>query len=238
MLRFIEQTNLETGVALRMPKNRLWFSRTIIVVMFVIISSGLSTFSLFTQQEFRKFIGWGHYYNYEADWNGKPPGIPSDEAYEIKDDNEKLEGQPIQMSWKVKILGTINESIKNNKKSWLTTLIITATIILAFLYFKKKKPTESYPTLRPKQQVNTETTPIADEHSNDIHSIHNEIRQALIKWEKTLPKHNRRKPYETVQQWLSRLNKPANIIPIYEKVRYGEREYSASDLELVKLWTK
>ncbi|WP_242216774.1 hypothetical protein [Bacillus cereus group sp. BfR-BA-01380] len=222
-----------------MPKSRLWFSRMMIVVMFVVISWGLSTFSLFTQQEFRKFIGWGHYYNYEADWNGKPPGIPSDEGYEIKDDNEKLEGQPIQMSWKVKILGTINESIQNNKKSWITILIIiTATIILAFLYFKKKKSAESASTLRPTQQTHTETTTIADEHNNDINSIQNEIRLELMKWEKQLPKHNRRKPYETLQQWLLRLNKPANIIPVYEKVRYGEKEYSASDLESVKLWAK
>lgn len=233
-----KQIYLEIGGASHMPKNRLWFPRTIIVVMFVIISSGLATFSLFTQQEFRKFIGWGQYTDYEVDWAPQLPA-PHGDPTEIEGDDEKHEGKTIQMSWKDKILGTINESIKNNKKLWITTLIITATIILAFLYFKKKKTTESSPTLRPKQQVNTETTTtIADEHKSDINSIHNEIRQALIKWEKNLPKHNRRKPYETMQKWLSRLNKPANIIPIYEKVRYGEREYSASDLELVKLWTK
>ena len=236
MLRSI-QIYLEIGGASHMPKNRLWFPRTIIIVMFAVISSGLATFSLFTQQEFRKFIGWGQYTDYEVDWKKQMPA-PDGELTELEDEGD-YEGQPIQLPLKDKILNTINESIKNNKKSWITTLIITATIILAFLYFKKKKPTESSPTLHPKQQVNTETTTtIADEHKSDINSIHNEIRQALIKWEKTLPKHNRRKPYETMQKWLSRLNKPANIIPIYEKVRYGEREYSASDLELVKLWTE
>lgn len=232
-----KQIYLEIGGASHMPKNRLWFPRMIIVVMFVIISSGLATFSLFTQQEFRKFIGWGQYTDYEVDWKKQMPA-PDGELTELEDEGD-YEGQPIQLPLKDKILNTINESIKNNKKSWIITLIITATIILAFLYFKKKKPTESSPTLRPKQQVNTETTTtIADEHKSDINSIHNEIRQALITWEKTLPKHNRRKPYETMQKWLSRLDKSANIIPIYEKVRYGEREYSASDLELVKLWTK
>lgn len=220
-----------------MPKNRLWFSRTIIVVLFIIISWGLSTFSLFTQQEFRTFIGWGHYYNYEADWKKQMPA-PHGDLTEITDDEEVHEGPPIQIPWKGKILGAINETIQNNKKSWITIIIITATIILAFLYFKKKKPTESSPTLRPKQQVNTETTTITDAHNNDIHSIHNEIRQELIKWEKNLPKHNRRKPYETVQQWLLRLNRPTNIIPIYEKVRYGEKEYSASELELIRRWVK
>ncbi|MDC2866144.1 hypothetical protein PLX19_16205 [Bacillus sp. BP-3] len=223
---------------MRMPKNRLWFSRMMIVLVFVVISWGLSTFSLFTQQEFRTFIGWGHYYNYEADWKKQMPA-PHGDPTEITDDEEDYEGPPIQMPWKDKIFGTINESIQNNKKSWITTIIIiTATLILAFLYFKKKKSIQPASIVRPTQQTHTETTTIADEHINDIQPIHNEIRQELIQWEKKLPKHNRRKPYETVQQWLLRLNKPANIIPIYEKVRYGEREYSASDLELVKLWTK
>ncbi|HDX9578489.1 TPA: hypothetical protein ROX88_002026 [Bacillus pseudomycoides] len=218
-----------------MPKNQLWFSQVMIVVVFIVISVGLSTFSLFTQQEFRTLIGWGKYTEYEVDQ--APKMLAPDVLIEIEDDGNH-EGQPIQISWKDKILGTINDSIQNNKKLWITVLIITATIILTFLYFKKKKLANSTPTLRPKQQAYTKTTTIADEHTNNIISIHNEIRQELIKWENTLPKHNRRKPYETVQQWLLRLNKPANIIPIYEKVRYGEKEYSASDLELVKLWAK
>lgn len=240
MLRFTEQTNLKTGVALLMPKNQLWFSRTIIVVLFIIISWGLSTFSLFTQQEFRKLIGWGHYYNYEADWKKQMPA-PHGDPTEITDEDEKHEGPPIQIPpipWKDKILGAINETIQNNKKSSITILIITSTIILAFLYFKKKKSIRPASIVRPTQQTRTETTTITDEHNNDIHLIHNEIRQELIQWEKNLPKHNRRKPYETVQRWLLRLNKPTNIIPIYEKVRYGEKEYSASELELVRRWVK
>ena len=221
-----------------MPKNRLWFSRMMIVVVFVVISWGLSTFSLFTQQEFRTFIGWGKYTDYEVDWAPQLPA-PHGDPTEITDDNEKHEGQSIQISWKDKILGAINETIQNNKKSLKAILIITSTIILAFLYFKKKKhrkSTESSSTLRPIQQTRTETTTIADEHNNDINSIHNEIRLELMNWEKKLPKHNRRKPYETMQQWLQRINKPATIIPIYEKVRYGEKEYSASDLESVRHW--
>ncbi|PEA52750.1 hypothetical protein CON64_21470 [Bacillus pseudomycoides] len=223
-----------------MPKSRLWFPQMMIVVVFVVISWGLSTFSLFTQLEFRKFIGWGKYTDYEVDRAPQLPA-PHGDPTEIEDDDGNDKGSPIQMSWKDKILGAINETIQNNKKSWITIIIITSTIILAFLYFKKKKhrkSTESTSTLRPIQQTHTETTPIADEHNNDIHSIHNEIRQELIQWEKQLPKHNRRKPYETVQQWLLRLNKPTNIIPIYEKVRYGEKEYSDSELELIRRWVK
>ncbi|HDX9579803.1 TPA: hypothetical protein ROX88_003406 [Bacillus pseudomycoides] len=68
--------------------------------------------------------------------------------------------------------------------------------------------------------------------------IHSEIRQELIKWEKKLDDHKRRKPHETMQQWLLRIKKSPNIIPIYEKVRYGEKEYSVEDLEFVKCWIK
>lgn len=69
-------------------------------------------------------------------------------------------------------------------------------------------------------------------------SIHNEIRQEFIQWEKRLDKHKKRKAYETIQQWFQRIGKSPAIIPIYEKIRYGEKEYSLEDLEKVKFWVE
>ncbi|WJE50930.1 hypothetical protein QRE66_16530 [Bacillus cereus] len=63
-----------------------------------------------------------------------------------------------------------------------------------------------------------------------------EVRAMLIKWELTLPKFEKRRLQETVQQWFSRICKNDNIIPIYEKVRYGEGTASNEELQVMRRW--
>lgn len=63
-----------------------------------------------------------------------------------------------------------------------------------------------------------------------------EVRAMLIKWEMTLPKFEKRRLQETVQQWFSRIRKNDNIIPIYEKVRYGEGTASNEELQMMRRW--
>ena len=61
--------------------------------------------------------------------------------------------------------------------------------------------------------------------------LKDKIRQTLVEWERTLPFHEQRRPYETMQQWLSRICRTQDIIPIYESVRYGEKTYTELDVE-------
>ncbi|MEN1936627.1 hypothetical protein AAIE21_13765 [Paenibacillus sp. 102] len=63
-----------------------------------------------------------------------------------------------------------------------------------------------------------------------------EVRAMLIKWELTLPKFEKRRFQETVQQWFSRIHKSNDIIPIYEKVRYGEGSVSNEELQMMRGW--
>ncbi|PDY45006.1 hypothetical protein [Bacillus pseudomycoides] len=63
-----------------------------------------------------------------------------------------------------------------------------------------------------------------------------EVRAMLIKWELTLPKFEKRRFQETVQQWFSRIRKSSDIIPIYEKVRYGEESVSNEELQMMRRW--
>ncbi|OQR57101.1 hypothetical protein CDB3_09315 [Bacillus sp. CDB3] len=62
------------------------------------------------------------------------------------------------------------------------------------------------------------------------------IRKALVEWERTLPFHEQRRSYETMQQWLKRICRTRDIIPLYESVRYGEKTYTELDVEKTMKW--
>jgi hypothetical protein len=62
----------------------------------------------------------------------------------------------------------------------------------------------------------------------------NEIRQMLKDWESHLNSLHRKKNHETIQEWFKRIKGPVDIIPIYEKVRYGEKDFSTHELNLLR----
>lgn len=62
------------------------------------------------------------------------------------------------------------------------------------------------------------------------------IRKTLVEWERALPFHEQRRSYETIQQWLSRICRTRDIIPIYESVRYGEKTYTELDVKKTMRW--
>ncbi len=64
----------------------------------------------------------------------------------------------------------------------------------------------------------------------------NTIRKTLVEWERTLPFHEQRRSYETMQQWLTRICRTRDIISIYESVRYGEKTYTELDVEKAVQW--
>jgi hypothetical protein len=62
----------------------------------------------------------------------------------------------------------------------------------------------------------------------------NEIRQMLKEWESHLNTLNRKRTHETIQEWFKRINGPTEIIPVYEKVRYGRKPFNHKELHLLK----
>ncbi|MEI2665151.1 hypothetical protein [Rossellomorea sp. LJF3] len=62
----------------------------------------------------------------------------------------------------------------------------------------------------------------------------NEIRQLLKDWENHLNSLQRKKNHETIQEWFKRIKGPVDIIPIYEKVRYGEKDFSTEEVDLLR----
>ena len=66
----------------------------------------------------------------------------------------------------------------------------------------------------------------------------NTIRKTLVEWERTLPFHEQRRSYETIQQWLKRICRTRDIIPLYESVRYGEKTYTDLEVEEIMKWVE
>ncbi len=55
---------------------------------------------------------------------------------------------------------------------------------------------------------------------------------------RTLPFHEQRRSYETIQQWLKRICRTRDIISLYESVRYGEKTYTDLDVEEIMKWVE
>ncbi|WP_369901438.1 hypothetical protein [Bacillus manliponensis] len=218
----------------------------VIVVSCIILSWGFANIALFTQHEFREWINWGNRYDYETDWGQKIPA-PEREETEIKDVDGSKE-QKIEVSWEYnfhKWKSQASDTLGNvfqNKKSIFATIIIIIILILVLIFRyiqkrKRKKEVEVKPKLNLVKQIEEEEL-TQEESKAETVVVFNEIRQELIKWEKQLYQHKKRKPYETVQQWFQRIGKSPHILPIYEKVRYGEKEYSVEELKMIKHWVK
>ncbi len=56
----------------------------------------------------------------------------------------------------------------------------------------------------------------------------------LMDWESHLNTLNRKRKHETIQEWFKRIKGPTEIIPVYEKVRYGGKQFTSQELNLLK----
>ncbi|HHT7240276.1 MULTISPECIES: hypothetical protein [Bacillus] len=127
--------------------------------------------------------------------------------------------------------------------SWITIafyVIIAVTIIYSFYKYIKKRLTKTE-IEQEKQSVTKENTvrTVKNEevtHQSDQSLPTDTIRRRLVEWERTLPFHEQRRPYETMQQWLKRICRKRDIISIYESVRYGEKAYTELDVEKTIKW--
>lgn len=61
-----------------------------------------------------------------------------------------------------------------------------------------------------------------------------ETRRLLQKWEAGLISKRMKREAETINEWFERINGPKEIIPIYEKVRYGEKSCTEDELSFIK----
>jgi hypothetical protein len=150
---------------------------------------------------------------------------------------KKFKGFERENSW-----GDVFSLLSN---SWITIafyVIIAVTIIYSFYKYIKKRLTKS--------EIEQEKESVTKENENTVRTVKNEkfihqpehplptdpIRKTLVEWEGTLPFHEQRRSYETMQQWLRRICRTIDIIPIYESVRYGEKTYTELDVKKTMRW--
>ncbi|WP_237980093.1 signal peptidase II [Bacillus thuringiensis] len=127
--------------------------------------------------------------------------------------------------------------------AWISIIfyvIIAVIILYAFYKLMRKKVTKSE-IEQDKQSITKENTDRTEKNKKVMHQFEqplpkDTIRKTLVEWERTLPFHEQRRSYETMQQWLSRICRTGDIIPIYESVRYGEKTYTELDVEKTVRW--
>ncbi|MED1092468.1 signal peptidase II [Bacillus paramycoides] len=127
--------------------------------------------------------------------------------------------------------------------SWIT-IAFYVIIVVAIIYFLCKfvrKRLMEIEIEQEKQSVKKENTVRTVKSDKVIHQSEqplptDTIRKRLIEWERTLPFHEQRRSYETMQQWLKRICRTRDIISIYESVRYGEKTYTELEVEKTMRW--
>ncbi len=129
--------------------------------------------------------------------------------------------------------------------SWISIVfyVMIAGIIIYFLYKSVRKKVTKPEIEQEKKSVTKENMVKTENNKKVIHQLEqplppDTIRKTLVEWERTLPFHEQRRSYETMQQWLKRICRTRDIIPLYESVRYGEKTYTDLDVEEIMKWVE
>ncbi|PEB54460.1 hypothetical protein CON65_17270 [Bacillus pseudomycoides] len=118
-------------------------------------------------------------------------------------------------------------------------ILFLIILILFFIFRRIQNKKQPLHNIRSKQKEIQKIKGEEEQENRDSLILPvEEVRAMLIKWELTLPKFEKRRLQETVQQWFSRIHKSNDIIPIYEKVRYGEGTASNEELQIMRRWVK
>jgi hypothetical protein len=160
-----------------------------------------------------------------------------DEDEEVPDDGRRQE--VIVLKWGKEIIKSNMGLVEFLKESAKTPFpyILLLLIFLLFKYYKKrkKKNTRQIDSFVLSKEGRTEksshTLPGEEQPlSLELH----QTRKVVRKWESGLPFYQKKRPHETIHEWFRRIDGPYEIIPIYEKVRYGGQDSSEEELLLLK----
>jgi hypothetical protein len=128
----------------------------------------------------------------------------------------------------------------NSTRKKATLLVIGLLLSLFILYFIRR---------RHRQRVSQSKVIILDksiqslknqDYKDDLieENVHltdtDGIRGLLVKWERKLPAGKQKRTNETLSEWFQRIDGPADIIPTYEKIRYGLMECTQEEERFVR----
>ncbi|QWI17293.1 signal peptidase II [Bacillus wiedmannii] len=229
----------------RHMKVKLWSVRALIIFFFAISAITLSRGVVHVQgivkerffsekkseKNYKETINYGDTEDYGTPLEEKKVGDNGERTTTGK----KFKGFEKESSW-----GHVFSVLSN---SWISIVfyVMIAGVIIYFLYKSVRKKLTKSEIEQGKQPITNEETDRSEKNKKVKHQLEqplptDTIRKTLVEWERTLPFHEQRRSYETMQQWLSRICRTRDIIPIYESVRYGEKTYTELDVEKTVRW--
>lgn len=215
-----------------LQKNRIFIVRIMICFSFLVIAAALAQGAVITQE---KFIHQKKKMNDEEEKSSlyfrKEPGREIEEL-----DEKEVKG--ITTDWdfgKIKGLKGVFEK-SSVGYSTIGGVVLGSIAITYFVRRKKKK------IVNPLMKKDIKLVASERENHDNVGGCtflpEEEIRVVLIEWEKTLPQYEKRRPFETMQRWLSRIKRDDEIISIYEQVRYGRKISSSEEIHRLKKWSE
>ncbi|MCR6463357.1 signal peptidase II [Bacillus paranthracis] len=232
----------------RHMKVKLWGVRTLIILFFAISAITLSQGVVYVQDIVKglfssktEIISERNYDFTSVDAQFDEPERIIDEETGVVDTRTKIDREiPLfvrKNSW------TDVFSVLSN--SWISVIfyVIIAVVILYAVYKLMRKKVTKSEIEQDKQSITKENTDRTENNKKVMHQFEqplpkDTIRKTLVEWERTLPFHEQRRSYETMQQWLKRISRTRNITSLYESVRYGEKTYTELDVEKIMKWVE
>ncbi|PFE27787.1 hypothetical protein CN279_07860 [Bacillus anthracis] len=231
----------------RHMKVKLWSVRALIILFFAIGAITLSQGVVYVQdivkerfftekkseKVYKETINYGDTEDYGTPIEKKKVGDNGERTTTGKKFKDFEKGS----SW-----GHIFSMLSN---SWISIVfyVMIAGIIIYFLYKSVRKKLMKSQIGQDKQSITKENMVKTENNKKVIHQLEqplppDTIRKTLVEWERTLPFHEQRRSYETMQQWLKRICRTRDIIPLYESVRYGEKTYTDLDVKEIMKWVE
>lgn len=227
----------------RHMKVKLWSVRALIMFLFMVGAITLSQGVVYVQDIVKERFFYKTETMLERNYDFTSINEQFDEPERIIDEETGVVDTRTKINRKIPLFKRENSwsdvlSVLSN--SWISVVfyVVTAVIIIYFLYKSVRKKLTKFEIEQEKQPVTKENTIRTEKNKKVIHQLEqplptDTIRKTLVEWERTLPFHEQRRSYETMQQWLIRICRTRDIIPLYESVRYGEKTYT--DLDVIKI---
>ncbi|GAB6497713.1 group-specific protein [Bacillus sp. UMTAT18] len=232
----------------RHMKVKLWGVRTLIILFFAISAITLSQGVVYVQDIVKGLFFSKTEIISERNYDFTSVDAQFDESERIIDEETGVVDTRTKIDREIPLFVRKNSwtdvfSVLSN--SWISVIfyVIIAVVILYAVYKLMKKKVTKSEIEQDKQSITKENTDRTEKNKKVMHQFEqplpkDTIRKTLVEWERTLPFHEQRRSYETMQQWLKRISRTRNITSLYESVRYGEKTYTELDVEKIMKWVE
>ncbi|HDR4906258.1 TPA: signal peptidase II [Bacillus cereus] len=232
----------------RHMKVKLWSVRTLIILFFAISAITLSQGVVYVQDIVKERFFSENKTISERNYDFTSINEQFDEPERIIDEETGVVDTRTKIDRKIPLFkqeNSWNDMLSVLSNIWITIafyVIIAISIIYAIYKYIRKKLTKTE-IVQEKESITKQTAVRSIKNEKVIHQLEqplptDKIRKTLVEWERTLPFHEQRRSYETMQQWLKRICRTRDIISLYESVRYGEKTYTELEVEKIMKWVE